>query len=71
MNIPCKIKALKYISFKNSFEMYSGHYAQVTLEEEQGSNSYRTVRISHKDTHVLFTEAALENAIKRGDFEIT
>ncbi len=70
MELPCKIKALKYVTYGANLEMSSGQYADVTLEQEKNNNKYRTLKVTHGDTEVLFSELALLNAIKRGDFEV-
>jgi hypothetical protein len=70
MNIPCRIKALKYVKY-GDFEMNSGTYADVTVEREKNSNRYRMVKITSYNQHTFFTEAGLEGAIERGDFSIS
>ncbi len=70
MNIPCRIKALKYFKSGN-FEMSDGAYADVTIAAEKGRNRHRMVKITSNNQHIVFTEAALEYAIERGDFSLT
>ena len=70
MNVPCRIKSLRYIKC-GEFEMSSDTYADVTVETEKNSNRYRMLRVTHNDYHVIFTEAALEYAIERGEFTLS
>ena len=51
--------------------MSSGSYADVTVEVEKGSNRYRMVRITSNNQFTIFTDAALEYAIEKGDFSIS
>lgn len=69
MNVPCRIKALKYAKYGN-LEMSSGSYADVTVEAEKKSNRYRMLRVTSGSVHTFFTEAALEYTIERGDFSL-
>lgn len=69
MNIPCRIKALKYFKSGN-FEMNSGSYANVTVEKEKNSNRHRMLRVTNYNSYTFFTEAALEYAIQRGDLSL-
>lgn len=50
--------------------MSPGDYAEATLEQDKTSSNYhRTIRVTCRSSHSFYTEAALENAIERGDFE--
>lgn len=69
MNIPCTIKALKYIQY-GDFEMSPGAYADVTVETEKNSNRYRMLKVTSGNAQTTFTEAALEYAIERGEFSL-
>ncbi|MFZ1721979.1 MAG: hypothetical protein WAU07_05775 [Microgenomates group bacterium] len=67
MTIPCRIKSLKYVQYGN-FQMSPNSYADVTVESEKNSNRYRMLRVSTGAVFTIFTEAALEYAIERGEF---
>ena len=51
--------------------MSDGAYADVTIAAEKGRNRHRMVKITSNNQHIVFTEAALEYAIERGDFSLT
>jgi hypothetical protein len=70
MTFPCKIKALKYIKHTSGFEMRSGEYATVEVVISNNINRHRGVRVTAEKTNTLYTETALENAIKRGDYAL-
>jgi hypothetical protein len=75
MNIPCRLRAKRHfqpstVNRHSKLKMSPGDYAEVTVEQEKtSSNYYRAVRVTCRDTHSIYTEKALENAIERGDFE--
>ena len=68
MNIPCRIRSLKYVKYGNDFEMSSGSLAEVTSESRHHGTHF--LKATSNNSSTVFTEEALENAIKNGSFSL-
>lgn len=68
MNVPCRIRSLKYVKYGNDFEMSSGALAEVTSDSSHHGTHFLKVTSNYSST--IFTEKALKNAIKNGSFSL-
>lgn len=75
MIIPCRIRALKNISYGKNLRMGEGETAEVTLYREvtDSPSHYPLLKVEKTNElpiNEIFTKKALENAMLRGDFAL-